>query len=609
MSGFGLIPLGNSSLNVSIRGYFPPSPSRMGDCYGTVSAARGATGWQGVSMHFAVGVDFGSTRAKVAITKWDNDSGSAVKWSRVVATIPCVAFLGADQELTIGDHAQKLGATDPHRVIRDFKRRIGDSVPIVADGWCVSTESIMATFVRKLVDDVCDEQNVTPDLVALAHPAHWGPYKQALLADALRDAGLPEVLLVPEPAAAVRNAVVPATGAIGTVLVYDLGGGSFDAAVMTRSAAGEFHAVGIPQGLDWLGGDDFDQAIFTRVREGVRLQDRDPADPEALAQMARLREACTQAKETLSLDTEVTIPVATTRYRTRFRLVRSEFDELVRDAIEDTLDATRRAIGSAGLSVSDVDAIVLAGGSSRIPLVAQMISAEFSLPILVDSRPEDAIAQGAAQLAKECVQARLAAMLPAPAVPPDVAKAPSAEAMPTGDTAPATREPASGRAAWPESGAQAAPVAPVAREEQRSGPDDLATGPIPPVVGDETPSAANNPERGRHRHRSRRPFGLRTAGIIVAAGCLVLAGSTVAALQVGDPTVPAEPSQSGDAVGSPAGSPITTTPPAAAPDSPAPAVVAPTANSAQPRPTTSTSTSGPERIAAPTVVVDRTDRG
>ncbi len=303
-------------------------------------------------MGFAVGVDFGSTKTKVAITKWDNDSGPAAECLRVAAAIPSVVFLGEQNELAIGEHAQKLGATDPHRVIRDFKRRVGDSVPIIADGWSESTESVVAAFVRRIVDEISDEQNATPDLVALAYPAHWGTYKQALIAGALRDAGLAEVLLVTEPAAAITDAALPATGGVETVLVYDFGGGSFDAAVMTRSATGEFRTVGIPQGLDWLGGDDFDQAIFSRVRDGVRLTDTVPADPEILTQMSRLREACTQAKETLSLDTEVTIPVATTRYRTRFRLVRAEFDELIRDAIEDTLDAARardrlcRTVGS-----------------------------------------------------------------------------------------------------------------------------------------------------------------------------------------------------------------------------------------------------------------------
>ena len=196
---------------------------------------------------------------------------------------------------------------------------------------------------------------------------------------------------------------------------------------MTRSATGEFATVGIPQGLDWLGGDDFDQAIFSRVRDGVRLTDTVPADPEILTQMSRLREACTQAKETLSLDTEVTIPVATTRYRTRFRLVRAEFDELIRDAIDDTLDAAKRVIGSAGLAVADLDAIVLVGGTSRIPLVAQMISAEFSLPIIVDPRPEDSIALGAARLAVECLQARQAALLPIPLVQKPVVQEPAVE--------------------------------------------------------------------------------------------------------------------------------------------------------------------------------------
>ena len=161
-------------------------------------------------MGFAVGVDFGSTTTKVAISKWDNESGPAAECLRVAAAIPSVVFLGEQDELAIGEHAQKLGATDPHRVIRDFKRRVGDSVPIMADGWSESTESIVAAFVRQIVDEISDEQNAVPDLVALAYPAHWGTYKQALIAGALRDAGLAEVLLVTEPAAAITDVALPA---------------------------------------------------------------------------------------------------------------------------------------------------------------------------------------------------------------------------------------------------------------------------------------------------------------------------------------------------------------------------------------------------------------
>jgi len=597
-------------------------------------------------MGFAVGVDFGSTKTKVAITKWDNDSGPAAECLRVAAAIPSVVFLGEQNELAIGEHAQKLGATDPHRVIRDFKRRVGDSVPIIADGWSESTESVVAAFVRRIVDEISDEQNATPDLVALAYPAHWGNYKQALIAGALRDAGLAEVLLVTEPAAAITDAALPATGGVETVLVYDFGGGSFDAAVMTRSANGEFRTVGIPQGLDWLGGDDFDQAIFSRVRDGVRLTDTVPADPEILTQMSRLREACTQAKETLSLDTEVTIPVATTRYRTRFRLVRAEFDELIRDAIEDTLDAARRVIGSAGLSVPDIDAIVLVGGSSRIPLVAQMISAEFSLPIVVDPRPEDSIALGAARLAVECLQARQAALLPTPPVEPivpspvdvspfpetNVPESEAAESKAAGMLLPAdprpsvTGDPVSAPVQTPL-GTDDVDLPPEVTDQDAVWtviPDEEVDGtrrhhlpaPVPPGFGDDTPAGRmNGPDRGLHRHRARRRYGLRTAGIVAAAAGLIFAGSSLAASQAADSNVP-EQTQTGDAVSttSPAATPIAptpvgTTPIAATAEPTRPAGVARAGTAVQPRSTTSTSTGGAGGVDAPAIVIDKTELG
>ena len=127
-----------------------------------------------------------------------------------------------------------------------------------------------------------------------------------------------------------------------------------------------------------------------------------------LAALSRLRQDCTAAKELLSIDTEATITVQAAGRRTRIRLVRSEFEELIRDAIEDTVDATRRAINSAGLALQDIDAIVLVGGSSRIPLVAQLISAEFSLPIVVDASPEASTSLGAAWFARAACRTKSA---------------------------------------------------------------------------------------------------------------------------------------------------------------------------------------------------------
>ncbi len=126
------------------------------------------------------------------------------------------------------------------------------------------------------------------------------------------------------------------------------------------------------------------------------LESLDPDDPEAMLALARLRRDCVEAKESLSFDTEATIPVALPGRHTRVRLNRSEFEAMIAPSVQDTVDATRRALRSAGVEASELAAILLAGGSSRIPLVAQVLAAEFERPIVADPHPEYSVALGAA---------------------------------------------------------------------------------------------------------------------------------------------------------------------------------------------------------------------
>ncbi|MGH7535773.1 MAG: Hsp70 family protein, partial [Gemmatimonadales bacterium] len=122
----------------------------------------------------------------------------------------------------------------------------------------------------------------------------------------------------------------------------------------------------------------------------------DPDDPAALAATATLRRECTEAKEALSADTEVTIPVLTPEIRSQVRLVRAEFEDMIRQPLAETLQALRRALRSADLTPADLDVVLLVGGSSRVPLVAQLVSAELGRPVAIDADPKAAIALGAA---------------------------------------------------------------------------------------------------------------------------------------------------------------------------------------------------------------------
>jgi ABC-type branched-subunit amino acid transport system substrate-binding protein len=166
-----------------------------------------------------------------------------------------------------------------------------------------------------------------------------------------------------------------------------------------------FEILGVPEGIEHLGGADFDDAVFDHVRRvlGSTFTDLNPLDPTVRAAAARLRAECVQAKEDLSRDTETTIPVSLPGIQTEVRLTRQEFEDLIRPSLMGTVESLRRALRSAKITPDQVAATVLAGGSSRIPLVAELIGSELRLPVAVGTHPKHAVALGAALIAGQDV--------------------------------------------------------------------------------------------------------------------------------------------------------------------------------------------------------------
>ncbi len=218
---------------------------------------------------------------------------------------------------------------------------------------------------------------------------------------AVRRADLDDVVFVAEPqAAAVHYATQERLEPGAVVAVYDLGGGTFDVAVLRKTAEG-FELIGQPEGIERLGGVDFDEAVFRHVTQSIggSLGDLDPDDPVAQAAVSRLRDECVAAKEALSSDTEVSIPVLLPNVQTEVRLTRAEFEAMVRPALADTLVVLNRSLRSAGVAAEQLHSVLLVGGSSRIPLVAQLVSAELGRPVALDVHPKHSVAMGAALIA------------------------------------------------------------------------------------------------------------------------------------------------------------------------------------------------------------------
>ncbi|HMG44440.1 MAG TPA: Hsp70 family protein [Acidimicrobiales bacterium] len=428
-------------------------------------------------MTYHLGIDLGTTYTAAAT----HEAGriEVVPLGDRGPSIPSVLYMRPDGEIVAGDAANRHAVTDPERIAREFKRRLGDPTPVLLAGAPTPPEMLTGHLLRWVYDTVVRAKGVAPLKVALTHPANWGPYKRDLLMRAADAAGLAEVTLATEPQAAAISYATQARVDPGAVIaVYDLGGGTFDAAVLRKEADSSFTILGTPEGIERLGGIDFDSAVFahvTQALEGV-FDDLDPEDEATVSAVARLRQECTQAKEALSLDTEAVIPVLLPNTQTEVRCTRSELEAMIRPPLVETVTAMERAVRSAGLEPKDVRHVLLVGGSSRIPMVAQMVSSQLGRPVAVDAHPKHAIALGAAIVAARAAGVPVGDAAGAPAAPVAPAAAPPpppAAVVPT-PTAPLPPPPARV--------APVAPIAPVAAPPPPVAPAPVPAAPVAPAA-------------------------------------------------------------------------------------------------------------------------------
>lgn len=381
-------------------------------------------------MDYSLGIDLGTTYSAAATAR--GDRLEIFQLGERAATIPSIVVLRADGEVLTGEAAERRALAEPTRTGREFKRRLGDPTPIILGGTPYGAESLLAHLLRSIVLRIGEQLGGPPAAIALCHPASYGEYKLDLLRQAVRQADIGPVSLLTEPEAAAIDYARQERVPVGTVLaVYDFGGGTFDATILRKTEDG-FEQLGRPEGMERLGGIDFDEALFTRAMAQVRAAgvELDASDPTTLAAVARLREECRRAKEALSSDTDTAVAIFLPGLQTEMRLTRAEFEDMIRPRIRETVDALGRSARSAGLGFDGLDRILLVGGSSRIPLVAEMVREATGRPVAIDAHPKHTMALGAAFVAQA---ARLAAVA-APGAgddrtdrePPKAAEAPTA---------------------------------------------------------------------------------------------------------------------------------------------------------------------------------------
>jgi DNA-binding beta-propeller fold protein YncE/actin-like ATPase involved in cell morphogenesis len=353
---------------------------------------------------YGLGVDLGTTYTAAAT--WRNGRTVMATLGSRASVIPSVVLLAGDGTFLTGDAANRRALVEPHLVAREFKRRFGDPTPIMLGGTPISAPALTARLLRSVVEQVSDREGGPPAAVCVSHPANWGPFKQDLLRQLPQIAGIQTLVTYtsePEAAAtfyAQQQRIPP--GAM--VAVYDLGGGTFDATVL-RKTQSAFEILGQPAGIEQLGGIDFDAAVFRHVSDVVagKLAELNEDDPAVITAVARIRAECTAAKEALSADTDTSIPVLLPNLTTEVRLTRGELEAMVRPTLYDSIEVLKSSLRSAGVSPDQLHSVLLVGGSSRMPIVAQLVGAELGRPVAVDAHPKHAVALGAAWLSGEQV--------------------------------------------------------------------------------------------------------------------------------------------------------------------------------------------------------------
>ena len=347
-------------------------------------------------MSYQLGIDLGTTYSAAAVAGSDNVEIFQLGTS--MASVPSVVLLRKDGTVLTGEAAQRRSLFESGRTAREFKRRLGDPTPYLLGGTPYGVDALTGHLMASVVDRVVTERGHSPSAVVLAHPAVYGAYKLGFLAEAARLAGLGAVEFVPEPvAAAVYYAYTERVATGEMIAVYDFGGGTLDLAVVTRTAAG-FAVVGAPEGMERFGGVDLDEVVFGHVDRtlGGIVGRSDPDDATTLAAIGALRVSCREAKEVLSADTDVTIPVMLPNLHTEVRLTRGELEDMIRPRLRETMSALDRTVRSAGVSFDDLSRVLLVGGASRMPLVAEMVRDTTGRPVAVDAHPKHAVALGAA---------------------------------------------------------------------------------------------------------------------------------------------------------------------------------------------------------------------
>ena len=343
-----------------------------------------------------IGIDLGTTNSCVAVLEGGvphvitNPEGNR--------TTPSVFAIKGDEEL-VGETAKRQAVTNVKNTVSSIKRKMGTDEKVEINGRKYSPEEISAKILMKLKSDAESYLGEKVTKAVITVPAYFNDAQRQATKNAGKIAGLDVERIINEPTAAALAYGIDKQEKTHTVLVYDLGGGTFDVSILdlgdgvfeVKSTAGNNH----------LGGDDFDQRIMDYLVSEFKKENGVDLSNDKMA-MQRIKDAAEKAKKDLSgmMSAEISIPFiaqsAEGPLHLNVTLNRAKFEALNKDLFDSTLDAVRKALKDAKLTASDIDKVLLVGGSTRIPYIQDLVKRELGKEPSKEVNPDEVVAMGAA---------------------------------------------------------------------------------------------------------------------------------------------------------------------------------------------------------------------
>ncbi|WP_394268455.1 molecular chaperone DnaK [Anaerococcus nagyae] len=345
-----------------------------------------------------IGIDLGTTNSAVAVM--EGGSPVIIPNSEGNRTTPSVVAFSKDGERLVGETAKRQAITNPDRTISSIKREMGsDYKTAEIDGKKYSPEEISAMILQKLKSDAEKYLNDTVTNAVITVPAYFTDAQRQATKDAGKIAGLNVDRIINEPTAASLAYGLDKESDQSKIMVYDLGGGTFDVSIL-EVGDGVFEVLST-RGNNRLGGDDFDNKLVDYLANEFKKENGVDLTKDLTA-MQRLKDAAEKAKKELSSTTtsNVNLPFITAvdgqPVHLDITVSKAKFDELTKDLVDETKKPVQDALSDAGLSASDIDKVLLVGGSTRIPAVQDLVKNLIGKEPQRDINPDESVALGAA---------------------------------------------------------------------------------------------------------------------------------------------------------------------------------------------------------------------